>query len=155
MSFGVCLELPPFDDPFDLTLPGGIEVADVNLMKQIQPFLTPLVPFFDVIDTLVAVFNCVHAIPDALGPPPDPTVLATCLPDLAKKLNKLLNMLPMVALPRLVFRLLTLAIETLRTVRGQLAHLQQQMLQIVSVIEHARNLKDAGLMAIAQCAQGG
>ena len=153
MPFDLCLEIPEIPDPFALTLPGGIEVEDINLMKSIQPMLTPLVPFFDLVDTIVALFNCVKAIPDALGPPPDPTVLATCLPDLAKKLNKLLNMLPQVALPRLVVRLITLAIETLRTVRSQLMHLQAQMLQILGTIDRAKDLGDAGLMAIAVCAQ--
>jgi hypothetical protein len=76
-----------------------------------------------------------------------------CLPDLAKKLNKLLNMLPQVALPRLIARCLTLAIETLRTVRSQLMHLQAQMLQILGAMDRAKKLKDAGLMAILQCAQ--
>ena len=153
MSLPLCLEIPEIPDPFALTLPGGIEIEDVNLMKIIQPALTPLVPFFDLIDTIVALFNCIKAIPDAFGPPPDPTVFATCLPDLSKKLNKLLNMLPQVALPRLIVRLLTLVIESLRTVRSQLMHLQAQMLQILGTIDRAKQFEDAGLMAIAQCAQ--
>jgi hypothetical protein len=153
MALDLCLEIPEIPDPFALTLPGGIEIEDVNLMKIIQPALTPLVPFFDLIDTIVALFNCIKAIPDAFGPPPDPTVFATCLPDLAKKLNKLLNMLPQVALPRLIVRLLTLVIESLRMVRSQLMHLQAQMLQILGTIDRAKQLEDAGLMAIAQCAQ--
>ena len=153
MPFDLCIEIPEIPDPFAIPLPGGIEIEDVNLMKMLQPALTPLVPLFDIIDTIVAIFNCIKAIPDMLGPPPDPTVLTACLPDLAKKLNKLLNMLPQVALPRLIKRCLKLAVETLRTVRSQLMHLQAQMLQILGTIDRARKLKDAGLMAIAQCAQ--
>jgi hypothetical protein len=76
-----------------------------------------------------------------------------CLPDLAEKLNKLLNLLPWVVLPRMLRRLLTLAIETLRTVRSQLMYLQAQILQILGTIDRAKNLGDAGLMAICQCAQ--
>ena len=153
MPFDICIEIPEIPDPFAIPLPGGIEIEDVNLMKMLQPALTPLVPLFDIIDTIVAIFNCIKAIPDMLGPPPDPTVLTACLPDLAKKLNKLLNMLPQVALPRLIKRCLKLAVETLRTVRSQLMHLQAQMLQILGTIDRAKKLKDAGLMAIAQCAQ--
>ncbi len=153
MALPICVEIEPFNDPFDLVLPGPIEISDVNLMQMIQPALTPLVPFFDLIDTIVALYNCVKAIPDALGPPPDPTVLAACLPDLAEKLNKLLNMLPWVALPRLIRRLLSLAIQTLRDVRSQLMHLQQQMVQLLGTIDRAKNLNDAGLMAIAICKQ--
>src|SRR5689334_19673536 len=106
MPFTLCLEIAEFPDPFALTLPGGIEIEDVNLMKIIQPALTPLVPFFDIIDTIVALYNCIKAIPDALGPPPDPTVLAACLPDLAEQINKLLRLLPQLSLPLLIRRLL-------------------------------------------------
>ncbi len=153
MSIPLCIEIPEIPDPFALPLPGGIEIEDIDVMKMLQPALTPLVPFFDLIDTIVAIFNCIKAIPDMLGPPPDPSVLAACLPDLAKKLSKLLNMLPQVALPRLIVRCLTLAVQTLRTVRSQLMHLQAQMRQVLGTIDRAKKLKDAGLMAIAQCAQ--
>jgi hypothetical protein len=147
------LEIPEIPDPFSLTLPGGINIEHINLMEVIQPALTPLVPFFDVIDTIVAVFNCIKAIPDTLGPPPDPTVLAACLPELAEKVNKLLKLIPQLSLPLLIVGLIDLVIDTLVKARTELLHLQQQMLQILGVIERATNLEDAGLMAIAQCAQ--
>ena len=83
MPFDICIEIPEIPDPFAIPLPGGIEIEDVNLMKMLQPALTPLVPLFDIIDTIVAIFNCIKAIPDMLGPPPDPTVLTASLPDLA------------------------------------------------------------------------
>jgi hypothetical protein len=153
MALPICIELPEFPDPFALPLPGGVEIEDIDLMQMIQPALTPLVPFFNLVDVLVAVFNCLKAIPDALGPPPDPTGLAACLPDLAEKLSKLLNLLPQVALPRLLKRLLRLIVNTLLTVRSKLLHLQQQVVQILGVIDRAKELEDAGLMAIVQCAQ--
>ena len=73
MSFTVCLSLPEVPDPFEVTLPGGVTISDINLMQMIQPALTPLVPLFDVVDAVVSLFNCVKALPDVLGPPPDPT----------------------------------------------------------------------------------
>ncbi|HEU4410071.1 MAG TPA: hypothetical protein VFS43_32755 [Polyangiaceae bacterium] len=145
--------MPEIPDPFSVPLPGGIEIEDVNLMQLIQPALTPLVPLFNLVDTLVAVFNCLQAIPSALGPPPDPTALAACLPDLAEKLSKLLNLLPQVALPRLLKRLLALLVSTLLAVRSKLLHLQQQLVQIAGAVDRAKELEDAGLMAITQCAQ--
>ncbi|RME65180.1 MAG: hypothetical protein D6790_02230, partial [Caldilineae bacterium] len=78
MALPICLEIPELPDPFSITLPGGVTMESINLMEQIQPALTPLVPLFNIIDTVVAVFNCIKAIPDTLGPPPDPTVLAAC-----------------------------------------------------------------------------
>ena len=153
MSLPICIEIPEIPDPFGLTLPGGVQIERINLMEVIQPALTPLVPFFDIIDTIVAVFNCIKAIPDSLGPPPDPTVLAACLPDLAEKVNKLLRLIPQLSLPLLIVGLIDLVIDTLRQARSLLLHLQQQMVQILGTIDRATNLEDAGIMAIAQCAQ--
>jgi hypothetical protein len=152
MPIPLCLDIPGLPDPFSLPFPGGVELEDVNVMRLLQPALTPLMPMFEIVDTIVALYTCVKAIPDALGPPPDPTVLAACLPELGKKLGKLLSLAPQVALPRLIERCLVLAIEALRTERGQLQHLQAQLGQIDSVVRRAKSLKDAGLMAIAQCA---
>jgi len=153
VALPICIEIPEIPDPFQLTLPGGVTIEHINLMEIIQPALTPLVPIFDIIDTVVAVFNCVKAIPDTLGPPPDPTVLAACLPDLAEKVAKLLKLIPQLSLPLLIVRLIDLVIDTLRQARSELMHLQQQVQQILGVIDRATNLEDAGLMAIAQCAQ--
>lgn len=153
MALPICIEIPEIPDPLNLTLPGGVQIERINLMEVIQPALTPLVPIFDIIDTVVAVFNCIKAIPDTLGPPPDPTVLAACLPDLAEKVAKLLKLIPQLSLPLTIIGLIDLVIDTLRQARSLLLHLQQQMQQILGTIDRATNLEDAGLMAIAQCAQ--
>ena len=92
MALPICIEIPEIPDPLSITLPGGVSMESINLMEQIQPALTPLMPLFDIIDTVVAVFNCIKAIPDTLGPPPDPTVLAACIPELAEKVAKLLKL---------------------------------------------------------------
>ena len=85
MPLPICIEIPEIPDPFQITLPGGVTMEHINLMEVIQPALTPLVPLFNIIDTVVAVFNCIKAIPDTLGPPPDPTAIAACIPELAEK----------------------------------------------------------------------
>ncbi|HPA81453.1 MAG TPA: hypothetical protein PLS95_11605, partial [Thermoanaerobaculales bacterium] len=63
MALPICLEIPEIPDPLAITLPGGVTIQQINLMEAIQPALTPLMPIFDIIDTVVAVFNCVKAIP--------------------------------------------------------------------------------------------
>jgi hypothetical protein len=153
MTLPICIEIPPLDDPFKLTLPGGIEIERIDLLDIVQPALAPLVPLFNIVDTIVALFNCLKAIPDALGPPPDPTALAACLPELAKKISDLLRLLPQLSLPYLVKQLLELIIDTLCKVRNQLVHLQRQMTQILRAVDRATQLDDAGLMAITVCAQ--
>ena len=153
MTLPICIEIPEIEDPFALTLPGGIEIEHIDLMEVIQPALTPLVPFFNIIDTIVALFNCLKAIPDTLGPPPDPTAIAECMPELAEKVNKLLQLIPMLSLPLMIVGLIDLVIDTLSQARDVLVHLQTQMEQILNAIDRATDLDDAGLMAIIQCAQ--
>jgi hypothetical protein len=153
MALPLCLEIPSWEDPLSITLPGGVSIQQFNLMEAIQPALTPLVPLFDIVDAIVAVFNCVKAIPDSLGPPPDPTAIAACIPELAEKVSKLLRLIPQLSLPYTIIGIIDLAIDTLRQARTQLLHLQQQMVQILGAIDRATDLADAGLMAITSCAQ--
>ena len=153
MALPICIEIPEIPDPFSITLPGGVSMESINLMEQIQPALTPLMPLFDIIDTVVAVFNCVKAIPDSLGPPPDPTVLVACIPELAEKVAKLLKLIPQLSLPYTIIGIIDLIIDTLRQARSLLLHLQAQMQQILGAIDRATDLEDAGLMAITSCAQ--
>jgi len=153
MALPICIEIPEIPDPFSITLPGGVSMESINLMEQIQPALTPLMPLFDIIDTVVAVFNCIKAIPDTLGPPPDPTVLAACIPELAEKVAKLLKLIPQLSLPYTIIGIIDLIIDTLRQARSLLLHLQAQMQQILGAIDRATDLEDAGLMAITSCAQ--
>ena len=153
MPLPICIEIPELPDPLSITLPGGVTMESINLMEQIQPALTPLVPLFNIIDTVVAVFNCIKAIPDTLGPPPDPTVLAACIPELAEKVNALLKLIPQLSLPYTIIGVVDLVIDTMRQARSQLLHLQQQMVQILGAIDRATELEDAGLMAITSCAQ--
>ncbi len=148
MAIPICKVLDELPDPFAITLPGGVTIERINLMEVIQPALAPLGPFFNIIDTVVAIFNCIKAIATL-----DPVAIGECIPDLGKAINKLLAMHPMLALPLLLVQILDLLIDTLRQARTELLHLQQQMVQILGVIDRATDLDDAGLMAIAQCAQ--
>jgi hypothetical protein len=153
MTLPICIEIPELPDPLSITLPGGVSMESINLMEQIQPALTPLMPMFDIIDTVVAVFNCIKAIPDTLGPPPDPTVIAACIPELAEKVNKLLKLIPQLCLPYTIIGIIDLIIDVLRQARSLLLHLQAQMQQITGAVDRATELGDAGLMAITSCAE--
>ncbi|OGR04450.1 MAG: hypothetical protein A2284_09415 [Deltaproteobacteria bacterium RIFOXYA12_FULL_61_11] len=153
MTLPICLEIPTLPEAFNLTLPGGVQLEHLNLMEVIQPALTPLMPLFDLVDTVVAVFNCIKAIPDTLGPPPDPSALIACLPDLSEKIAKLLKLIPQLSLPLTILGLIDLVLDTLIRARSELLHLQQQLVQLTGAIDRATELEDAGLMAIAQCVQ--
>ena len=164
-----CEEIPEFPDPMEVALPGGVTIGQVisavksapsavdmgiNIMQQVQPALAPLVPIFDIVDAVVAIQKCVQAIPDALGPPPDPTVLTKCLPDLAKKVAKLLKLIPQLSVPLMIKNLIDVLISTLVAVRSQLLALQAQMKSVTRAVNRAAQLNDKSLSAIASCAKG-
>ncbi len=154
MSIPACAHIGPLPEPFTLPMPGGIELERINLLEIIQPALAPLMPVFEIVDTVVAVFKCIKAIPEALGPPPDPTKLGSAVPELAEKVDKLLRLLPQVSVPIMVVRLIDLVIDTLTTARGQLAQLELQEVRIATTVDRATQLGDGGLLAIAACARG-
>lgn len=153
MALPLCLQLPETPEPLTITLPGGVAIQQLNLVEAIQPALTPLVPLFNVVDTVLAVFDCLKAIPASLGPPPDPTVLASSLAELAEKVGKLLRLVPQLSLPYTLLGLIDVVVDTLRKARSQLAHLQQQVEQVERASERATELQDAGLLAVAACAR--
>jgi hypothetical protein len=153
MALPICLHIPEAPEPMKVTLPGGVSIQQPDLIQAIQPALTPLMPLFDIIETVVAVFDCIKAIPASLGPPPDPTVLASSISKLAEKVMELLRLVPQLSLPYTVVGLIDLVLDTLQKARGQLLHLQQRMQQLQRAVDRAEELGDVGLLAIARCAQ--
>lgn len=148
-----CLDLPALDDPFEIPLPGGISLEDIDPLPMLQAALAPLAPFFRVLDVVLQLFNCVKAIPDAISLPPDPSALLACVPELAKKIAKVIELVPVLTIPLMIKRILQLVIRTLNKLRMRLAYLQAQMTRIEAAIDRAKQLKDPGLMAIAGCAK--
>ena len=70
-----CVELTVTPQNLSLTFPGGAALAaqlpdpmqlSKQLMAQANAALAPLVPVFNVIDTVLALFQAVKAIPDAI-----------------------------------------------------------------------------------------
>ena len=150
----VCVHIPPLPDPLTVSLPGGVALEQLQLLQVIGPALTPLLPLFDVVDAIVAVFQCIKAIPDALGPPPDPSALAARIPELTTKVGKLLRLVPQLSLPATIVGIVDLVLEALRQARRQLEQLQLQLRQISLAVDRATELGDAGLLAVAVCAEG-
>ena len=153
MPTTICLKIPTLPDPMRLTLPGGPSIAHVDLLQVVQPALTPLMPIFNIIDAVVAAFECIKAIPQTIGPPPDPTALATAIPELAQKVGKLLGLIPQLSLPLTVVGLIDLILDTLRKTRDRLLHLQQRLESVSAATSLAIELGDPGLLDIALCAE--
>jgi len=153
MPTTICLKIPTLPDPMRLTLPGGPSIEHVDLLQVVQPALTPLMPIFNIIDAVVAAFECIKAIPQTIGPPPDPTALATAIPELAQKVGKLLGLIPQLSLPLTVVGLIDLILDTLRKTRDRLEHLQKRLESVSAATSLAIELDDPGLLDIALCAE--
>jgi hypothetical protein len=145
-----CPEILPLPDPLEITLPGGITMAHINLVEIIQPALAPLVPLFNIVDTVVSIFNCLKAVPEVIT---NPGAIIECLGDLGKAIGKLLHLIPQLSVPVMIIGLIDMLIATLKQARNQFAHLNKQIEQITEVVDKAKELNDPTLMAIAQCAE--
>jgi hypothetical protein len=75
------------------------------------------------------------------------------VPELAKKIAELLELLPILTIPVMVKRLIGLVLRTLAKVRDRLQALQEEMTRIEAAIDHGKDINDAGLLALGQCAK--
>ncbi len=140
--------------PFaDSKIPDPSELVN-QLMGPVNAALAPLVPIFNIIDVLVALVNCIKAMEEALGPPPRPDKLAKCLPDLAKKLAKLLKLIPQLSIPVLIGGLLDVLITYFMGLRLQLLTILRKTLRIIRAQTYAFDLGSVALRTVADCAQG-
>ncbi len=153
MASPVLIRIPPTPDPQRLTLPGGVSIEHLELVEVIQPALTPLMPLFDILETVLALFDAVKAVPETIGPPPDPTALAEALQKVAEKIVGLLRLVPQLSLPFTIVGLVDLILHTLSEARDILVALQARAEALGAADERARELGDAQLLEIVECAR--
>ena len=147
MTLPICIPLDEVPDPMEITLPGGISIEHIDLLQVIQPALTPLVPIFNIVDTVVSLFNCIKAVMTM-----DVKTIGQCIPDLAENVGKLVKMVPQLSLPLMLIGLIDLVLAALSQARDELVHLQNQMKQISRMVDRAKELNDAALYDFYLCA---
>lgn len=158
----VCSPVPVGNFDLCVVFPGGAEVcAQVEsfppsllqlargLLSQASSALAPLQPIFNIIDVLVAVQNCLEAIPKALGPPPDPRKLTACVGDLASTLAELLKLVPQLSIPLLIVGLLDTLITLLQGVLAEL----RAVARLVDRITRAQAIQSQSLLQLVVCAE--
>jgi hypothetical protein len=161
----VCIDLKVTSQELCVTFPGGSEICvqipgvpdptDVSkqLLAQANAALAPLVPVFNIIDAILALFKCVKAIPDSLGPPPDPTKLAECIPDLAEKIDKLLKLIPQLSIPVLIGGFIDVLLFYLEGLRGQLKAIIAAQVRILAAATRAAELGNVQLRTVVDCGE--
>lgn len=147
-----------------IRFPGGAEITSItnelppslfalaqSLLGQASSALAPLAPIFNVVETIVAIQTCLTAVVDALGPPPDPSKLASCLPELAKKVEAIIALLP----PTSVLALIADILDTLvAALQGSIEELRA-IARMLDRIASARLLSDSvpGLLSVVDCGE--
>lgn len=147
----LCIEIPTINVCKAL-MPGGFTMEAPDLLGMMQPALAPLAPMFSILEAIVAIKKCIDAIPDALGPPPDPSKMIECIPNLAEKIAALLKLLPQLSIPTMIKQLLNCIIGEIGKFRAFVVSLIQQVQRIARMLERAAELDDPQFNLIAVCA---
>jgi len=162
-----CSALDAIPDLDDICFPGGFclshvwdkidqipHAADMSLQfySQIGPAMSFLQPFFNTLDTVLALFRCVQAVPDAITNL-DPTELFECVPELVEKINQLLSMIPQLSLPKMIIAIVRNLAYLLRGVAADLDYIQQQVNRIIAEFNAASDTGDLTWAGFLSCAE--
>jgi len=151
-----------------IPMPGGGEIcyhsrighipvpADVctDLIPRIHESFAILSPLMCLIDVGLALVNVAKAIPDSLGPPPDPSALTDSLLELFEKAACLLPLIPQLSICPLLKALLNLIINCLQNIRDQLARIVILKLEVSGGRARSAQLGGVALLdAYLDCAE--
>lgn len=164
---GACSPLAAGPGQLCVFLPGdvvicatsGYEIGDPadivqSFFGSLNSALAPLSPFFDILDVLKALFDCIKAIPDCLGPPPSPTPIVNCLEGLAAAIEKILALVPPFPLFKLLKSIFAVLVFGLMGFRQRLAAIIQHTLDIAAAATKAALLGNVALQSVVDCATG-
>ncbi len=141
----ICAQLP-------LLNPDDFAVSK-QLIAQVNSAMSPLIPIFNIIDAVIAIKDCVEAIPDALGPPPDPSKMIDCLPQLAEAVEKLLSLIPQLSVPQMIVDILDALIIALNGLISQLAAILAREAATLEAGLKAAEPGNGSLLAIVKCSE--
>lgn len=154
------LSIPAVPNPQSITLPGGVRLDVINLLRPgqtpgqaIQPALAPLLPIFDIVSAVTSMFDLMKSITEAIG---DPSKLAE-LPDkiaaVASLVANLLSLLPQVALPQTIIDIIDIVIDILEQALAQIEIIQLAAEAVTLVSARAAELGDPQLQQVADTSQ--
>ena len=158
----LCLTLQIGEGEHCITMPGGSQlcvnfpgispptIAELmqQMFAQLNTALTPLQPIFNIIDTVVAMFECVKAISTL-----DPTEIINCIPNLAEKVNKLLTLIPQVAIPKMIVDIIDCIILFLQGIQQQLASTQEFLNRVLQAELAVVQPGNVGIQLAIDCAR--
>lgn len=145
-----------------VTMPVGVELC-VNYpsiipptqMEQLQQMfaqlnsaITPLSPIFNIIEAILAVFECMKAVVTL-----NPKEIAACIPALGEKVSNLLKLVPQLSLPIMIIEILDAIILFIGGLIAQLQLIQAYQQQILDAETAVAGVGNAGLASVILCAR--
>ena len=138
----MCAQLPSVTPPDPMSLA-------LSLIGNANAALMPIQPIFNILAVVTDLVNCVKAVEKCLGPPPNPTKLIQCFPQLAEDLAKLLEMIPQLSVPVMIAGLLQSILAFLEGLRAQLLVIAAKYLKIEQAFARAASSGSAALATAA------
>ena len=139
----ICASIPT------LPIPDLLEVI-TQLFAQANSALAPLSPILNIIDAVIAIFECVKAVPDAITQL-DPSGLIDCIPGVAEAVNKLLQMIPQLSLPIMILDILTVTIQFLEALKTTMQRALDQITAITNAQLKAAAPGQFALSSVVDC----
>lgn len=145
-----------------IVMPGGVEVcasipslvpvtgAELvqDLLGKLNTAMAPLQPIFSIIDAVIAVFDCIKATATL-----NPRKILQCIPNLAERINKLLELVPQMSIPVMVKGFIDCLILYLESLAANIQRSQAYFNRIIAAGEASANT-DIELGPIIDCATG-
>lgn len=166
MAFAVCIEIPEIPSKLSVTWPGMGELVYMrntldrmprpselvlNFLNGIAPAMGSIYMFIRVIDVLIAVFNCIKAIPEAI--PFNPGAIFNCLTNLFEKIAALAQLIPPLAYIVLIADIVHVVRLLVEDILLLLVTLDARVSEITSLIAKARTDGNFTLLQIGECAK--
>lgn len=157
----ICVQLFATPGEICITMPVGAELCVQfpslvpptpdelikQLFAQLNSAMAPLTPIFNIIDAVVAVFECIKAISTL-----NPEEIINCIPNLAEKISALLKLVPQLSLPFLIVGFIDILILYLTGQRNQLVRQAAYLDRILAAATAATEPGNVALGAIVDCA---
>lgn len=149
----ICVRFPVGNEVC-VSLPQSANADPSELLQQmfgmINSALAPLNPIFNIIDAVIAVFECIKAIPKAITQL-NPKPLLDCLPTLAEAIGKLIQLIPQLSMPILIVDIIDVIILFLQEAANSLGRLSSRQLSLSAANVKAAEPGNVGLRLAMDC----
>jgi hypothetical protein len=152
---GLCVVFPGGSS---ICATAGLETGDAStvvrsFVGQLSTGLAPVQPTLTLIETALAIKDCLMAIPAMFSVPPQPQRFSEGLASLLAAIDKLLQLLPQVWVPRMVAQIINVLIYSLLAQREEIAVLSRQLARIAASLTKAAKPGNHALVLAIDCAQ--